>query len=120
MALLNFFSRFRASSLPGSRRGRVRSRRRRLDPRKPIRDYSEQERHDFLYKEPVKIKFDSFNLTYEGLVLRVQKSFLSKDVEALKDYQLVKTSGEDLQPGRVLTDAPTLHALEKKLLPFLR
>ena len=57
-----------------------------LDPRKPIRDYSEQERHDFLYKEPVKIKFDSFNLTYEGLVLRVQKSFLSKDVEALQPH----------------------------------
>ncbi|MFN8675164.1 MAG: excinuclease ABC subunit UvrA [Thermomicrobiales bacterium] len=57
-----------------------------LDPTKPIRDYSEQERHDFLYKEPVKIKFDNFNLTYEGLVLRVQKSFLSKDVDALQPH----------------------------------
>jgi excinuclease UvrABC ATPase subunit len=57
-----------------------------LDPNKPIRDYSEQERHDFLYKEPVKIKFESFNLTYEGLVLRVQKSFLSKDIDALQPH----------------------------------
>jgi excinuclease UvrABC ATPase subunit len=57
-----------------------------LDPNKPIRDYSDQERHDFLYKEPTKIKFDSFNLTYEGLVLRVQKSFLSKDIDALQPH----------------------------------
>jgi excinuclease UvrABC ATPase subunit len=57
-----------------------------LDPNKPIRDYTEQERHDFLYKEPVKVKFDSFNLTYEGLVPRVQKSFLSKDVDALQPH----------------------------------
>ena len=57
-----------------------------LDPNKPIREYSKQERHDFLYKEPVKIKFDNFNLTYEGLVPRVQKSFLSKDVDALQPH----------------------------------
>ncbi|MDQ2655147.1 MAG: excinuclease ABC subunit UvrA [Chloroflexota bacterium] len=57
-----------------------------LDPDKPIRDYTDQERHDFLYKEPVKIKFDNFNLTYEGLVPRVQKSFLSKDVDALQPH----------------------------------
>ncbi|MCA9877008.1 MAG: excinuclease ABC subunit UvrA, partial [Thermomicrobiales bacterium] len=57
-----------------------------LDPNKPIRDYTDQERHDFLYKEPVKIRFDSFNLTYEGLVLRVQKSFLAKDVDSLQPH----------------------------------
>jgi len=57
-----------------------------LDPDKPIRDYSEQELQDFLYKEPVKVKFEGINLTYEGLVPRVQKSFLQKDKEALQPH----------------------------------
>ena len=57
-----------------------------LDPDKPIRDYTEQELHDFLYREPVKVKIESINLTYEGLVLRVQKSFLQKDKEALQPH----------------------------------
>ena len=57
-----------------------------LDPAKPIRDFTDQERHDFLYKEPIKVKFESFNLTYEGLVLRVQKSFLSKDIDSLQPH----------------------------------
>jgi excinuclease UvrABC ATPase subunit len=57
-----------------------------LDPDKPIRDYSEQELHDFLYKEPVKVKVESINMTYEGLVPRVQKSFLQKDKEALQPH----------------------------------
>ncbi|WP_117213200.1 ATP-binding cassette domain-containing protein [Allorhizocola rhizosphaerae] len=57
-----------------------------LDPNKPIRDYTEQEMHDFLYKEQVKIKFESMNLTYEGLVLRVQKSFLQKDKDSLQPH----------------------------------
>ncbi len=57
-----------------------------LDPDKPIRDYSPTELHDFLYKEPVKTKINGINLTYEGLVLRVQKSMLSKDVGALQPH----------------------------------
>jgi excinuclease UvrABC ATPase subunit len=57
-----------------------------LDPDKPIRDYTKKERHDFLYKEPTKVKFESMNLTYEGLVPRIQKSFLSKDVDALQPH----------------------------------
>src|SRR5215467_3421979 len=57
-----------------------------LDPKKPIRDYSEQELHDFLYKEPVKVKFNSINLTYEGLVPKVQKSFLQKDKDTLQPH----------------------------------
>jgi excinuclease UvrABC ATPase subunit len=57
-----------------------------LDPGKPIRDYSEQELHDFLYKESVKVKIENINLTYEGLVPRVQKSFLQKDKEALQPH----------------------------------
>src|SRR5690606_16722486 len=57
-----------------------------LDPDKPIRDYTEQERQDFLYKEPTKVKFESMNLTYEGLVPRIQKSVLSKDKEARQPH----------------------------------
>jgi excinuclease UvrABC ATPase subunit len=57
-----------------------------LDPNKPIRDYTETERHDFLYREPTKIRISGINLTYEGLVPRIQKSFLSKDRESLQPH----------------------------------
>jgi len=57
-----------------------------LDPNKPIRMYTEKELHDFLYKEPVKVKIKGVNLTYEGLVPKVQKSFLSKDPDALQPH----------------------------------
>jgi len=57
-----------------------------FDPDKPIRDFTEAERHDFLYKEPVKVKINGINLTYEGLVPRVQKSMLSKDVDSLQPH----------------------------------
>src|SRR6266550_2485137 len=52
-----------------------------LDPDKPIRKYTKTELHDLLYKEPTRIKVDNINLTYEGLIPRMQKSFLSKDRE---------------------------------------
>ena len=57
-----------------------------LDPDKPIRDYTPTERADFLYREPTKIKVKGINLTYEGLVPLVQKSFLSKDIDALQPH----------------------------------
>jgi len=57
-----------------------------LDPDKPIRDYTEPELQDFLYKEPTKVKFQSINLTYEGLIPKIQKSFLSKDREAMQPH----------------------------------
>jgi excinuclease UvrABC ATPase subunit len=57
-----------------------------LDPDKPIRDYTETELHDFLHREPTKVKVNNINLTYEGLIPRVQKSFLSKDPEALRPH----------------------------------
>jgi excinuclease UvrABC ATPase subunit len=50
-----------------------------LDPNKPIREYTKKELHDFLYKEPTKVKFVGANMTYEGLIPRIQKSFLSKE-----------------------------------------
>ncbi|MFF1634583.1 ATP-binding cassette domain-containing protein [Leifsonia sp. NPDC058248] len=57
-----------------------------LDPDKPIRDYSKKELHDFLRREPVKVKVGDINLTYEGLIPKVQKSFLSKDREAMQPH----------------------------------
>jgi excinuclease UvrABC ATPase subunit len=57
-----------------------------VDPNKPIREYTEQELDDFLYKEPTKVKVNGVNLTYEGLVPKVQKSFLSKDPDALQPH----------------------------------
>src|SRR5581483_6949885 len=56
------------------------------DPKKPIRDYTEKERHDFLYKEPVRMKIEGINMTYEGLVPRIQKSMLSKDKEGMQHH----------------------------------
>jgi excinuclease UvrABC ATPase subunit len=57
-----------------------------LDPDKPIRKYTKKELHDLLHKEPTRIKVDNINLTYEGLIPRIQKSFLSKDVDALQPH----------------------------------
>jgi excinuclease UvrABC ATPase subunit len=57
-----------------------------FDPDKPIRKYTKKELHDLLHKEPTKIKVDGINLTYEGLIPRIQKSFLSKDVEAMQPH----------------------------------
>ena len=57
-----------------------------LDPDKPIKKYTKKEREDFLHAEPRKVKFNNINLTFEGLVPRIQKSFLSKDVDALQPH----------------------------------
>ncbi|QFU90526.1 excinuclease ABC subunit UvrA [Amycolatopsis sp. YIM 10] len=57
-----------------------------LDPDKPIRRYTKRELQDFLYKEPTKVKVNGVNLTYEGLIPKIQKSFLSKDKEAMQPH----------------------------------
>ena len=57
-----------------------------VDPNKPIRKYTKKELNDFLYKEPVKVKVDGVNLTYEGLIPKLQKSFLSKDPDSLQPH----------------------------------
>ena len=51
-----------------------------------IKDFTEQQTHDFLYKEQVKVAVSGFNLTYEGLVPKVQKSILSKDKDAVQPH----------------------------------
>src|SRR5205823_11946232 len=57
-----------------------------LDPNKPIRDYTKKELDDFLHREPTKVKVKGVNLTYEGLIPKIQKSFLSKDRDALQPH----------------------------------
>jgi excinuclease UvrABC ATPase subunit len=57
-----------------------------FDPDKPIRRFTKRELDDLLYKEPTKIKVEGINLTYEGLIPKIQKSMLSKDVDALQPH----------------------------------
>jgi excinuclease UvrABC ATPase subunit len=57
-----------------------------FDPGKPIGKYTKRELNDLLYKEPTKIKVDGINLTYEGLIPKIQKSMLSKDVDSLQPH----------------------------------
>ncbi|CNF15156.1 Excinuclease ATPase subunit [Mycobacterium tuberculosis] len=57
-----------------------------LDPDKPIRQYTGTELHDLLHKEATKIKVEGINVTYEGLIPRIRKSFLAKDREAMQPH----------------------------------
>ncbi|MCW2715084.1 MAG: UvrABC system protein, partial [Frankiales bacterium] len=57
-----------------------------FDPDKPIGDYTGKELQDLLHRQPTKIKIDGINLTYSGLIPSIQKSFLSKDVDALQPH----------------------------------
>ncbi|TFC10391.1 excinuclease ABC subunit UvrA [Cryobacterium algoritolerans] len=57
-----------------------------FDPDKPIREFTKTELHNLLYKEPTKIKVDNINLTYEGLIPKIQKSMLSKAREAMQPH----------------------------------
>ncbi|GGY01514.1 ATP-binding cassette domain-containing protein [Streptomyces hiroshimensis] len=57
-----------------------------FDPDKPIRKFTKKELHDFLYREPTRMKIAGINMTYEGLVPRVQKSMLSKDKESMQPH----------------------------------
>src|SRR6202142_3698959 len=55
-------------------------------PDKPIRDYTKTERNDFLHREPTRMKIAGINMTYEGLIPRVQKSMLSKDLDGMQPH----------------------------------
>ena len=69
-----------------------------FDPDKPIRKFTKKELHDLLYKEPTKIKVDGINLTYEGLIPKIQKSMLSKDVDvAAAAHPRVRRAGGDVR-----------------------
>ncbi|HVL04400.1 MAG TPA: excinuclease ABC subunit UvrA [Acidimicrobiales bacterium] len=57
-----------------------------FDMDKPIRKFTKKELNDLLHKEPTKIKVEGINLTYEGLIPKIRKSMLSKDVDALQSH----------------------------------
>jgi excinuclease UvrABC ATPase subunit len=57
-----------------------------VDPDKPVRKYTKTELHDFLYHEPTRMKIAGINMTYEGLIPRLQKSMLSKEKEAMQPH----------------------------------
>ncbi|HKI59119.1 MAG TPA: excinuclease ABC subunit UvrA [Trueperaceae bacterium] len=57
-----------------------------VDPDKPIRDYSDEELHDFLHHAPLRKKIAGINMTYEGLIPRIQRSMLSKDKEGMQPH----------------------------------
>ncbi|MGW0995239.1 ATP-binding cassette domain-containing protein [Streptomyces sp. NPDC002523] len=56
------------------------------DADKPIRRFTKKELHDFLYREPTRMKIAGINMTYEGLIPRIQKSMLSKDKESMQPH----------------------------------
>ncbi|UCN15074.1 ATP-binding cassette domain-containing protein [Cellulomonas iranensis] len=53
---------------------------------RPIRDFTAKQLHALLHHEPVRIKVDGINVTYEGLIPKIQKSFLAKDVDAMQPH----------------------------------
>jgi excinuclease UvrABC ATPase subunit len=57
-----------------------------VDPDKPIRKYTKKELHDFLYHEPVRMKIAGINMTYEGLIPRIQRSMLDKDQDGMQPH----------------------------------
>ncbi|MGZ8179505.1 ATP-binding cassette domain-containing protein [Williamsia sp. SKLECPSW1] len=57
-----------------------------FDPDKPIARFTKRELEALLYKEPTRIKVDGINVTYEGLIPKIQKSMLSKDREAMQPH----------------------------------
>ncbi|GAA0495411.1 excinuclease ABC subunit UvrA [Streptomyces olivaceiscleroticus] len=57
-----------------------------FDPDKPIRTFTERQLHDLLHREPTRMKIAGINMTYEGLIPRIQKSMLSKDKEAMQPH----------------------------------
>ncbi len=86
-----------------------------FDPDKPIRKYNKREVHDLLYKESTKIKVDGINLTYAGLIPQIQKSFLSKDVDAMQISDLAEWARGLDEPSV----APLLAALQQTLESFV-
>jgi excinuclease UvrABC ATPase subunit len=57
-----------------------------VDPAKPINRYTKKQLRDFLHHEPVRMKIAGINMTYEGLIPRIQRSMLSKDIESLQPH----------------------------------
>ena len=79
-----------ALTVPGYQRGgwnyRLYSESGFFDPDKPIRKFTKSERHDFLHREPTRMKIAGINMTYEGLLSRIRKSMLTKEREAMQPH----------------------------------
>jgi excinuclease UvrABC ATPase subunit len=72
-----------------------------FDPDKPIRRFTKRELNDLLYKAPTKIKVDGINLTYEGLIPKIQKSMLPKDVDSMQPHiRAFVAASSPASPGR--------------------
>ena len=57
-----------------------------FDMDRPVGEFTKRQLHDLLYKEPTKLKVEGINLTYEGLIPKIQKSMLTKDVDAMQPH----------------------------------
>jgi excinuclease UvrABC ATPase subunit len=57
-----------------------------FDPDKPISKFTKKELHDFLHREPTRMKIAGINMTYEGLILRIQRSMLDKDKDGMQPH----------------------------------
>jgi excinuclease ABC A subunit len=57
-----------------------------FDMDKPIKKFTKKELDDLLYREPTRIKVEGINLTYEGVITKIQKSMLSKDIDTLQPH----------------------------------
>jgi excinuclease UvrABC ATPase subunit len=57
-----------------------------FDPDKPVRQFTAAELDDFLYKPSIKIKVNGINTTYEGLVVKVQRMYLTKERESVQPH----------------------------------
>ncbi len=53
---------------------------------KPIAKFTKKQLETMLYAEPTKIKVEGINLTFDGIIPKIQKSMLSKDVEAMQPH----------------------------------
>ena len=53
---------------------------------KPISSFTKKQLDTMLYAEPTKIKVEGINLTFEGIIPKIQKSMLSKDPEAMQPH----------------------------------
>ena len=51
---------------------------------KPVKDFTDEEKHKLYYVEDEKVKTNGINVTYNGLVPRMKGSLLAKDPETLQ------------------------------------
>ncbi|WP_414989309.1 ATP-binding cassette domain-containing protein [Aeromicrobium sp.] len=98
-----------------------------FDADTPIKDFTDAELHDLLYKEPTKIKAEGINVTYVGLIPQIQKSMLSKDREAMQphirafvDRAVVFTECPDCEGTRLNAEARSSKIAGKSIADLCR